>query len=102
MQRKELRHFPQSTESQDVQGQSRDVVRGGWWSGNAQHRSSNQSVRQGLKTEGVVEHRRRQMLKAYLAIFLFKQKKENIACSVSVGHTGCVQRNKIKARTRSL
>lgn len=100
MQRKELRHFPQSTESQDAQGKSRDVVQDGW-SGSARHRSSTQSVRQGLKTEGVVEHGRRQMLKADWAIFLFKQKKENIAYSVSIEHTGCVQRNKIKARTRS-
>lgn len=84
-----------------MQGQNRDVVQEGW-SGSARHRGSNQSVRQGLKTEGVVEHRRRQMLKAYLAISLFKQKNENIAYSVSIGHTGCVQRNKIKARTRSL
>lgn len=71
-QKKDLRHFPQSTERQNTQAKGRGVVQEGE-NGSAQHRSSNQSIRQGLRTEGVMEHGRRQMMKVYLAIFLFKQ-----------------------------
>lgn len=93
--------FLQSTERQNVQGRGRVVVKKGK-NGDTQHRSYNQNIRQGLKTEGVMEHDQRQMLKAYLAILSFKQRKENITYSISIGCTGCLQRNKSKARNTSL